>query len=184
MSSLFPLPGAPRGTCGSKNAVSRRRPPPSTRSPRPSEHRSEPRAARSALAATMDHPRWEAVAERCLACGNCTAVCPACFCTDVDDVSDLHGGVERHRSWASCFDLAHSYLHGGAVRASIASRYRQWATHKLSSWHDQFATAGCVGCGRCITWCPAGIDLIAEVAKVGTQRAAADERPADRGGQP
>jgi sulfhydrogenase subunit beta (sulfur reductase) len=50
------------------------------------------------------------------------------------------------------------------VRASTAARYRQWITHKLASWIDQFGTSGCVGCGRCITWCPAAIDITVEAA--------------------
>ncbi len=87
------------------------------------------------------HPRWEEVADRCLACGNCTAVCPTCFCTDVEDTTDL----------------------SGTVRSSGTSRYRQWMTHKLSTWVDQFDSSGCVGCGRCITWCPVAIDITEEV---------------------
>ena len=118
------------------------------------------------LERNLEHPRWDDVAERCLACGNCTLVCPTCFCSDVRDVTTVSGEVVRHRTWASCFDLGHSYLHGGAVRVSGASRYRQWLTHKLSTWWDQFGTSGCVGCGRCITWCPVGIDLTEEVAEI------------------
>jgi ferredoxin len=118
------------------------------------------------LARNLEHPRWGEVAERCLACGNCTLVCPTCFCSDVRDTTSLSGEVRRQRSWASCFDLDHSYLHGGPVRASTSSRYRQWLTHKLSTWWDQFATTGCVGCGRCIAWCPVGIDLTEEVAAI------------------
>jgi sulfhydrogenase subunit beta (sulfur reductase) len=93
-------------------------------------------------------------------------VCPTCFCSDFDDVSDLAGGVARSRRWSSCFELSHSFIHGGAVRQSVSSRYRQWATHKLSTWHDQFGTSGCVGCGRCITWCPVGIDITEEAAVI------------------
>ncbi|MFZ2012676.1 MAG: 4Fe-4S dicluster domain-containing protein [Nocardioides sp.] len=122
-----------------------------------------------------DSPMWDEVATRCLACSNCTMVCPTCFCTDVDDVTDLTGDqVARERIWDSCFDLRHSYLHGGSVRRSTPARYRQWMTHKLASWIDQFGTSGCVGCGRCITWCPAGIDLTAQVAAL---RAAPREVP-------
>jgi sulfhydrogenase subunit beta (sulfur reductase) len=117
------------------------------------------------LYASTDHPLWDDVAARCLACTNCTAVCPTCFCTTVRDVSDLTGDeAERHRTWDSCFNAEFSYIHGGTVRESTRSRYRQWMTHKLGSWVDQFGTSGCVGCGRCITWCPAAIDLTAEVA--------------------
>jgi ferredoxin len=117
------------------------------------------------LASTLDHPRWDDVATRCLACTNCTLVCPTCFCSTVEDVGDLTGGTaERWRRWDSCFTLDHSYLHGGSVRATHRDRYRQWLTHKLGTWIDQFGSSGCVGCGRCIAWCPVGIDITEEVA--------------------
>lgn len=107
---------------------------------------------------------WEEVGERCLACTSCTMVCPTCFCTTVEDVSDLSGDIdERHRVWDSCFSQEYSRLHTNFVRASTGARYRQWVTHKLAAWIDQFGTSGCVGCGRCITWCPAAIDITAEV---------------------
>ena len=112
----------------------------------------------------VEHPMWSDVAERCLGCANCTMVCPTCFCTDVHDVNDLAGDVTRLRTWSSCFDIDHSYLHGGAVRTSMSSRYRQWLTHKFSTWWDQFGSSGCVGCGRCVTWCPVGIDVTAQLA--------------------
>lgn len=110
-----------------------------------------------------EHPRWDDVAKRCLTCGNCTLVCPTCFCTTVEDVTDLDGGVaERVRRWDSCFTLDFSYIHGASVRSTPKSRYRQWMTHKLATWIDQFGVSGCVGCGRCITWCPVGIDITKE----------------------
>jgi ferredoxin len=116
------------------------------------------------LARTHDHPRWDDVASRCLTCANCTLVCPTCFCTTVEDVTDVTGDhAERWRRWDSCFTMDFTHLHGGSVRASPRARYRQWLTHKLGTWIDQFGTSGCVGCGRCITWCPVGIDLTAEV---------------------
>jgi ferredoxin len=115
----------------------------------------------------LDHPRWDKTAERCLSCMNCTMVCPTCFCVDVQDVSDLTGQqTERVRTWDSCFNPDFSYVHGGNLRPNIRARYRQWLTHKLASWIDQFASSGCVGCGRCITWCPVGIDLTEEVAVI------------------
>jgi ferredoxin len=115
----------------------------------------------------LDHPRWEQVAERCLACANCTMVCPTCFCSSVTEVADLTGEhVRRERTWASCFTAEHSLLNSGVVRNSTKARYRQWLTHKLATWIDQYDTSGCVGCGRCITWCPVGIDLTEEVAAI------------------
>jgi formate hydrogenlyase subunit 6/NADH:ubiquinone oxidoreductase subunit I len=114
-----------------------------------------------------EHPRWDDVAARCLACANCTMVCPTCFCTTVEDVTSLTGDqAERSRKWDSCFTLEFSYIHGGSVRSSTRARYRQWMTHKLATWIDQFGTSGCVGCGRCITWCPVGIDITEEVRAI------------------
>ena len=122
---------------------------------------------RDLLARNLEHPRWDDVASRCLTCGNCTLVCPTCFCTTVDDVNDLAGErAERWRVWDSCFSVDYSYIHGGSVRPSGRSRYRQWLTHKFGTWHDQFGTSGCVGCGRCITWCPVGIDVTEELTAI------------------
>jgi sulfhydrogenase subunit beta (sulfur reductase) len=122
---------------------------------------------RELLLRNLDHPRWHEVAERCLACGNCTMVCPTCFCTSVQDSSDLAGlEFSRSRRWDSCFTTDFSYIHGGSVRSSTRSRYRQWMTHKLATWFDQFGSSGCVGCGRCITWCPVGIDITEEVRAI------------------
>ena len=134
-------------------------------------------AAPALLARNLDHPRWEEVAGRCLACGNCTLVCPTCFCAAVEQRTDLEGSIEVTRRWDSCFDLAHSYLHGGSVRVSTRSRYRQWMTHKLSTWVDQFGNSGCIGCGRCITWCPAGIDITEELAAIAASDGAAENEP-------
>jgi ferredoxin len=117
------------------------------------------------LAASRESPHWDDVASRCLTCGNCTMVCPTCFCTTTEDVTDLTGEhAERWRRWDSCYDLDFSYLHGGSVRTSGQSRYRQWISHKLGTWHEQFGSSGCVGCGRCIAWCPTGIDITQEAA--------------------
>lgn len=117
----------------------------------------------------LDHPRWLDVGERCLACGNCTMVCPTCFCSRTTDRSDLTGdGAERWRVWDSCFGADFSSLHGTPVRAATADRYRQWLLHKLVTWHDQFDMSGCVGCGRCISACPVGIDLTVEIEELTT----------------
>jgi len=122
---------------------------------------------REDLLENLAHDRWEETAKRCLSCANCTMVCPTCFCSTVEEVSDLSGdNIERQRNWDSCFNIDFSYQNGAIVRNDIRSRYRQWLTHKLATWHDQFDQSGCVGCGRCITWCPVGIDLTEEVAVI------------------
>jgi ferredoxin len=119
------------------------------------------------LPANPEHPRWDEVASRCLACTNCTLVCPTCFCSTTEDSVTLDGAeATRARRWDSCFTLDFSSLHGVPVRHTTRARYRQWLTHKLATWHDQFGTSGCVGCGRCITWCPVGIDITEEVAAI------------------
>jgi len=115
------------------------------------------------LFSQLDSPYWQKIAERCLSCGNCTAVCPTCFCHREIDTPDVEGTTSEHiREWSSCFNADHSVIHGHAVRGSNDLRYRQWMLHKLGSWLHQYGRSGCVGCGRCITWCPAGIDFPAE----------------------
>jgi ferredoxin len=122
---------------------------------------------RDGLMQNLEHPRWQVVADRCLGCANCTMSCPTCFCTDVVDTTDLSGELAtRERQWDSCFTADFAFIHGGSVRPALRSRYRQWLTHKLATWHDQFGESGCVGCGRCITWCPVGIDITEEVAAI------------------
>ncbi|MGB0721521.1 MAG: 4Fe-4S dicluster domain-containing protein [Gammaproteobacteria bacterium] len=112
----------------------------------------------------LDHPRWDDVARRCLSCGNCTALCPTCFCHDVDERPALDGRIsETERHWDSCFTATHGHMAGWRVRPDVRSRYRQWVTHKLAGWVDQYGRGGCTGCGRCINGCPAAIDLVAEV---------------------
>lgn len=117
-----------------------------------------------ALYEAHEHTRWDDVAGRCLACANCTLVCPTCFCHKVEETPDLTRQQTEHtRLWDSCFTQEHGYIHGKNIRPTIKDRYRMWLTHKLASWIDQFGTSGCVGCGRCITWCPVGIDLTEEL---------------------
>jgi ferredoxin len=127
------------------------------------------RNLRATLFANLEHARWDNVAARCLSCGNCTSVCPTCFCHSERDEPALDGRSSVHyRQWDSCFTEGHSYIHGVVIRAETKFRYRQWLTHKLGSWHDQYGRSGCVGCGRCISWCPAAIDITEEAAAICT----------------
>jgi len=132
---------------------------------------------RGLLERSRESPRWDEVAARCLTCANCTLVCPTCFCSSAEDVTSLDGTEsERVRRWDTCFSIDHSYIHGGAIRPSSRARYRQWLTHKFGTWNDQFGVSGCVGCGRCIAWCPVGIDVTEELAAL---RAAEEVPDAD-----
>jgi len=114
-----------------------------------------------------DDSIWEDVSEHCLSCGNCTSVCPTCFCFSESDDGGLQLDESEHiRQWDSCFTQGHSYIHGLTVRSDTKQRYRQWIVHKLDTWHDQYGSSGCVGCGRCISWCPVGIDITAVAKKI------------------
>ncbi len=148
--------------------------------------RFDPEGVAELLAESVEHPHWDEVAERCLGCANCTMVCPTCFCSTVTDSNELSTNrVTRTQTWESCFTHQFSYTTAGPVRASIRARYRHWLRHKLSTWWEQFGTSGCVGCGRCITWCPVGIDLTEEVRAIreehGRRAAAAEARPGRKG---
>jgi sulfhydrogenase subunit beta (sulfur reductase) len=115
----------------------------------------------------LDAHQWDDVALRCMSCTSCTQVCPTCFCWDTRDSVDLAGqNARRERLWDSCFNPDYSYIVGGNSRPNTRSRYRQWLTHKFGSWYAQFGTSGCVGCGRCITWCPARIDVTEELKAI------------------
>jgi len=122
---------------------------------------------RDRLMDKLDSPRWAEVADRCLSCANCTMVCPTCFCTSSTLRSDLDGTVNvAQREWDSCFSTSFARVAGGNFRPARSDRYRQWLTHKFATWYDQFGTSGCVGCGRCVTWCPVEIDVREELAAI------------------
>ncbi|MCU7960696.1 MAG: 4Fe-4S dicluster domain-containing protein [gamma proteobacterium symbiont of Bathyaustriella thionipta] len=127
----------------------------------------DPVQVRFDLAQSIQSDAWQEIARDCLSCGNCTSVCPTCFCFSEMDRPALGGeNSMRTRIWDSCFSHGHSYIHGVTIREETAPRYRQWLTHKFSTWVNQYGRSGCVGCGRCITWCPAGIDVIESIRQV------------------
>ncbi len=118
------------------------------------------------LMRNLDHPVYERTADRrCLGCTNCTMVCPTCYCYNVEDHTELElRTTTRERHWDSCQELNFARVHEGNFRSSRRARLRQFVTHKLATWLEQYGCFGCVGCGRCMTWCPTGIDLT-EIAK-------------------
>jgi ferredoxin len=113
-----------------------------------------------------DDARWAEAASTCLACGSCTSVCPSCGCTEDREELGLDGTSSHVRRWSSCFDPEFGYVHGGPLALSITERFRGFVTHKLATSTLEDGVADCVGCGRCVTWCPAGIDLPEVVRKV------------------
>lgn len=115
----------------------------------------------------LEHPHWDFMKTWCIGCTNCTIVCPTCFCNDVQHRIDLNlQRAFRERVWDSCFTWQFAEVHGGNARTELKHRYRHWVTHKLSYWVEQYGVFGCVGCGRCLTWCPVGIDITEVAATV------------------
>ncbi len=109
---------------------------------------------------------YKEITERCLGCSNCNMVCPTCFCFDVLDIPELNGSAKRVRVWDGCLNFVYAQVAGGHFRRDLWARYRHFILHKFTYWIKQFGTYGCVGCGRCITWCPTGIDIRESVRKV------------------
>jgi len=118
------------------------------------------------LESAIESKVYEEISERCFGCANCNMVCPTCFCFDVIDEPELDGSAKRIRVWDGCHSYSYAQVAGGHFRKSLSARYRHWVLHKFVYWLRQFGSFGCVGCGRCITWCPAGIDIREVVAKV------------------
>lgn len=118
------------------------------------------------MQSSANHPYWEEVTAKCFACANCTSVCPTCYCADIFDETDLSlHETKRKRRWSWCFLVEFGAVHGGNFRESRIDRLKQFMQHKLNFSVGQYDFFHCVGCGRCIVWCPANID-IAQTARV------------------
>jgi sulfhydrogenase subunit beta (sulfur reductase) len=108
---------------------------------------------------------WQELGERCLSCGNCTPVCPTCYCFDIVDIAQLNGDSgERRREWDSCQFSGFAKVAGDVnFRPTPVDRLKFWYQHKLHGFEDAYEFPTCVGCGRCTVSCPAGIDDIVGV---------------------
>jgi len=114
-----------------------------------------------------NHEIWYKMGEKCTSCSNCTFVCPTCYCTRTVDFTNLDGSMAtRISKWDSCFSKDFTRINNKYIRDSLSSRYRHWVMHKFSTWQEQFGTQGCTGCGRCITWCPSGINIVKVIREI------------------
>ncbi len=114
-----------------------------------------------------DNKVWDELGERCLSCGNCTPVCPTCYCFDLVDIASLNGKEgERKRQWDSCQFVGFAKVAGDYnFRPTPVDRLKFWYRHKLHGFDDPYGFKTCVGCGRCTVSCPAGIDDIVAVVR-------------------
>ena len=121
----------------------------------------DPRRMAEVFSRALEHPVWADLEARCLACGNCTNVCPTCYCFDVRDELriDLATG-RRIRAWESCQSEPFALVAGGEnFRKSRASRQRHRYYRKFSYPVPRYRRFFCTGCGRCTRACMAGIKL-------------------------
>lgn len=126
-----------------------------------------PADAAARLEDAFEHPVWQETARRCLGCSVCAYVCPSCSCFDVHHQGNAWGGREI-RCWDACtFPLFTLHASGHNPRPEPGARYRQRALHKFAYLTPgQHGTTRCVGCGRCIALCPAGIDIHQAVSRI------------------
>jgi sulfhydrogenase subunit beta (sulfur reductase) len=122
---------------------------------------SKPQLLSQAVEKGKNSKLWSELAEICFGCGNCTYVCPLCYCYEVEDELEINlkNGC-RIRRWDSCLSPDFAIIAGGInFRKTLAERLYNWYHHKFVRMFQEYGKPGCVGCGRCITYCPAGINL-------------------------
>jgi sulfhydrogenase subunit beta (sulfur reductase) len=111
---------------------------------------------------------WQKWADICLGCGNCSYVCPMCFCYDIKDQADLSGNICRVRERTSCFQYSFDKMAGHHPKEDFVDRFYHWYYHKFVAMPKQYGFSGCVNCGRCIKYCPVEINfrtVISEAVK-------------------
>ena len=111
------------------------------------------------LKAAWDDPAWGSFSEACLGCGVCSFLCPTCYCFDIDaEVQD--DTAAQFRCWDCCMFSDYSRMAGGHnPRPTKKERLRNRYMHKLVYFDERYGRTLCVGCGRCISKCPAGLDI-------------------------
>ena len=116
---------------------------------------------------------WKELGDKCLACGQCTMVCPTCTCYNIIEDNALNEDAgTRERYWDSCMFKDFSLTAGDHnFRAAKSERLKLWYTHKLKAFIGHFGSPSCVGCGRCIVTCPVDINVrtVAEKLKKGAE---------------
>jgi len=107
----------------------------------------------------LESPFWERVQEKCIGCRICTYLCPTCHCFDIVDEALTNKG-QRVRNWDSCLSSLYSQeTSGHNPRPTNRERTRQRIMHKFNYFPKNFDQIACVGCGRCIIYCPVNFDI-------------------------